>query len=572
LPVASFASIVLIDFDGHGIDMAQHRTIGSKLAAGVLTVGVVCVGLQSLDEKAAAADSPSCEDYPTHTFLSDRIVADRLLVLPKDRRRELPPPCTERVSEAAVLPGTSGAAASGDLNGLFDGTRAPLERLQNGFDLYSWLSFATLNLPADPAVPFGTPDAQTIWEATFLPVDQVVRFHDDRENFNLLNLPPECDRIQEASPPTMFVAIDEVAFNQPFRAGPLIDQRGNYSLNTISMNAVMRDYIRDRRLGTYAGQQSFAGVIDFPSGERAAEAIGSIMIKASWRVLTDSDDPREFHTAKAYRFFPGTKSSASTCDVRTLGLVGLHVVHKTESRRQWIWSTFEHVRNVPSIDDLRRSSLPHDSYFFFDVEAKRDPCLASETRDGCTPGVVNQPPGQPWSPRAPGSRKSQIVRTEPIRADTQTINRAAHAFLRPPNVWTHYQLVGTQWPADRDCASESDGTKANEQPDPTCAPVPQFLPNSTLESYLQHDIGSSGGVPQSTSSCIGCHNNAVAYQKIDFGDELNLSRASAPCTGKSPKVACSSASDFTFILERVCAPMVDLGTGKPDPDRCRRDH
>ena len=35
----------------------------------------------------------------------------------------------------------------------------------------------------------------------------------------------------------------------------------------------------------------------------------------------------------------------------TLGLVGLHIVHKTDSEPQWIWSTFEHVNNVPAAAD-----------------------------------------------------------------------------------------------------------------------------------------------------------------------------------------------------------------------------
>ena len=32
-------------------------------------------------------------------------------------------------------------------------------------------------------------------------------------------------------------------------------------------------------------------------------------------------------------------------------LVGLHIVYKTPSRPQWIWSTFRHVDNVPELDD-----------------------------------------------------------------------------------------------------------------------------------------------------------------------------------------------------------------------------
>ena len=35
------------------------------------------------------------------------------------------------------------------------------------------------------------------------------------------------------------------------------------------------------------------------------------------------------------------------CAPTLVGLVGLHIVQKTKSRPQWIWSTFEQVDNVP---------------------------------------------------------------------------------------------------------------------------------------------------------------------------------------------------------------------------------
>ena len=31
-----------------------------------------------------------------------------------------------------------------------------------------------------------------------------------------------------------------------------------------------------------------------------------------------------------------------------MGLVGLHIAHKTQHQPNWIWSTFEHVANAPT--------------------------------------------------------------------------------------------------------------------------------------------------------------------------------------------------------------------------------
>ena len=48
----------------------------------------------------------------------------------------------------------------------------------------------------------------------------------------------------------------EETFNQPFKTGPLIDQRRNYALFDILMNKPMFDYIVDQQLYSQAGQQS----------------------------------------------------------------------------------------------------------------------------------------------------------------------------------------------------------------------------------------------------------------------------------------------------------------------------
>jgi mono/diheme cytochrome c family protein len=65
----------------------------------------------------------------------------------------------------------------------------------------------------------------------------------------------------------------------------------------------------------------------------------------------------------------------------------------------------------------------------------------------------------------------------------------------------------------------------------TCAPVPTFFANSTLETYSQ------GNVPLASSSCIACHGNAVGFQK----------GASNRQQGK-PSL---NQSDFTFMLEKA---------------------
>ena len=54
---------------------------------------------------------------------------------------------------------------------------------------------------------------------------------------------------------------------------------------------------------------------------------------------------------------PGTHS----CEEKKVALVGLHFVHKTKSRPQWIWTTFEHIDNVPDPD---QDPTPGKTYTF----------------------------------------------------------------------------------------------------------------------------------------------------------------------------------------------------------------
>ena len=55
----------------------------------------------------------------------------------------------------------------------------------------------------------------------------------------------------------------------------------------------------------------------------------------------------------------------------TVGLVGLHIVQRTPSRPQWIWSTFEQVDNVPPPDYVppRPPALPSQTFTFNDGTA-----------------------------------------------------------------------------------------------------------------------------------------------------------------------------------------------------------
>ena len=254
---------------------------------------------------------------------------------------------------------------------------------------------------------------------------------------------------------------------------------------------------------------------------------GGIIIKVSWKILDSEAEKRRFHTVDAViSMLPEHGSTQRRCVRKTLGLIGFHVMHKTVRRLQWIWTSFEHVDNVPEQSEIgKRKSW--NFYQFCNTRA-------------CLP--VNQTPPRPWEPKPSlglkfdGPFRSQIVRVTPLTEDTKRMNKKFQEILRG-TVWENYMLLSTQWPSDFECAKQNaadakpelaPNTDLEKAPDMNCAPAPTFLANSTLETYSQ------GDVPLASSSCMACHGNATSYQRP-----------------KSPNDVYFNQSDFTFTLEKA---------------------
>lgn len=442
----------------------------------LLVLAMLCC----VDSARAATD---CHNYLVNTNVTQALLSSRVQ-----------PPCTE-----VVRLDTSGFPN-------------PLDSLQHGFDLYSWLTFVALNSPADAKSNFG-PNVPTVWES-WKQLTDVMLPNGDKPEWTSPHVVPEACR-SKAGSETMIVQMMDESFNQPFKSGPLIDQDGDYALFVIFMNKPMFDYIVENGLYSQRGQMNFTGPVDFPSGSKSGDGtLGAVMVKASWKVLKDDRDA-DFHTIKALVYTPASEDGKipATCEVRKLGLVGFHVGHKTENRQQWVWTTFEHIRNVPTQADVDAKRV-NGRYNFYDPSCPASKC------------PVNQTPPWPWDPHNPPSGfKSQITRVVPPSEDAMKINTAARSTPGVSgSVWSNYMLVSTQWPSDFSCASDKD---PHAHPDPTCAPAPVFLANTTLETFSQEQPTSRQGVPLASSSCISCHNNATTHHVQ------------------------ATPSDFTFILEKA---------------------
>jgi hypothetical protein len=454
-------------------------------------------------------------------------------------------PCQENVFTERPKGDSAGTEATG------------LENLQRGFDFYSWRTFIALNAPADRSpIEQAQADTATLWEdvSSFKqlldimlpPGSKEPTWPPDAEGVKTEHerlVPKECRNQPQQRRDGMIVKMIEESFNEPFKTGPLIDQSGHYAIFDILMNRQMFKYIMDHNLNTKAGQARNSDLsVDFPAGQNQDPDktpdpfIGAFMLKVSWKILSQSEiEAKNFHMVDALVLMPppGDPIAGRQCLPEKLGLIGFHAVHKTVSRPQWIWTSFEHIKNVPDKDEVVAKKLD-GPYNFFSVDCG----------DQCP--VENATPPRPWDPdpalklsfRKDNSFKSQIVRETPLTNAAKNMNTIFHSMLPNNSVWRHYMLISTQWPSAFACTSlhSASGVPAPhtdfvKQPDMTCSPAPTFLANSTLETYSQ------GDVPLASSSCIACHGNAVGFQQS--------------ASNRQPDKANLDQSDFTFMLEKA---------------------
>jgi len=443
--------------------------------------------------------------------------------------------------------------------------------VQRKFDIFAWQEFVALNWPpGKPGQPgpgtIGksvTGDNSTVWE-TYMADSQVFQpgAAPPAPWGTPQKIPSFCPVIPTALKGKVHTILPLIAkgdvqdeFTEAFTNSPLIDVNGRYTRYEIRMNQVEFNKILQGSADSPAPAKPWyipanqIAPISFPAGVWQTDQIGAMEVKAAWRQISSSQASR-YHTAWAYiTYAPGANNMNTKCAGPFLmGLVGLHIIHKTASGPQWIWATFEQVDNAPSAP-----VIGHYSYY------NNPKCTFS-------PACANQQPTPPAGGWSGDPSKTyppvQVIRATPIppqKSDPKTgINPVFQALLRqvnPKSVWQYYQLVDSQWPQrpgtvqnPNECyhnpSNPSDpynfacnGPKGDQGP----GPVPQSLTNTTLETYFQQMPGNKQAF---MGNCMGCHSNGTLAN-------------GAP----NPNLY----SDFSFLLGNAQPP-----SNAPNPPRVLR--
>jgi hypothetical protein len=309
-----------------------------------------------------------------------------------------------------------------------------------------------------------------------------------------------------------FLDFNQSAFLPGVAANPLVAQNRTYVRYEVRVNEP--EYSALALSGWSQGE-------DLPDAAHPAHLpAGSIAVKAAWRLLTTADTPAiraRYYVVENAEVVDVAKTLAAgrtVCSKNDVALVGLHIVIKTKYRPQGVWSTFEHVDNVPPAGagearepDARDAGAP---YSFFDG-SKPDRGLWPTFGSPDTLPVSQQNP--PKIDPAP----MQVVRRHPIHPSTMAMNRAYWALPGiKGTVWEHYMLVANQWPTLTNPAGpQNDGAyfpglaiapdAPRENYQSADAPK-ENLVNTTIETYLQDP----------PSSCMSCHQSVSNALGRDF--------------------------------------------------------
>ena len=386
------------------------------------------------------------------------------------------------------------------------------------FDDFSWRSFLALNWPAAPDARGQADTTKTLSDHDSIRVWETWKA--DYEAFQ-----------PGGSPPTEWISYDAVTpcINLPYQNGgkarllaafskfnnfaeadfgadgnPLVAHNRTYTRYEVRVNRTEYDFIRDNKLYMRSTLDALTTPLRFTPN--------SIEVKAAWKQLTASEvaaATTRYYVIKAAVLDP---LNNDVCDDRFMALVGFHIVQKTLLRPQWVWSSFEHVDNVPQFGDAH----PTGTFSY------NDPALPQQLIPSAEP-----PPLSSSNPPLPSPVPMQVIRQVDIRSqradDTKATNLRYQTALAG-SIWANYQLVLTQWPTQ---------TTDPTQPFPENISGNPFPPDSTqgavgntvLETYHQTD-----------SSCMDCHDMARSQLHTDFVFFINL-RAQPPSRNVFEKIS-----------------------------------
>jgi hypothetical protein len=315
--------------------------------------------------------------------------------------------------------------------------------------------------------------------------------------------------------------IDNTADSGVFEAQvgtPIVDQRGRWVHYGVHLNQAMYNYLLACNLWQTACFNQFGANVSFPSGPPVAQ--NSIEAKTAWRVMETCklpDSPKEgckpdnlanFYTTLA-AVQPYSAADPS-CHTLIVGLVGMHIVSKTPTHPEFIWSSFENLTNDPACTE--GAAPPAGGWSFNNPNCSGPNCATNTYFNPCAPPPNTFDPGC-TKPNIPTQVCAQNPTGGDNTGDIPAVNASVAAMLPVGSTWKNYYLLGTEWT-----------TNGDKNPPAQVGSV--SLANSTAETYVQGPIG-----------CFNCHQNSFT-----------------PSTGNAPQADFSHLFGSVQTTSTTCTP------------------
>jgi hypothetical protein len=359
------------------------------------------------------------------------------------------------------------------------------------FDDFSWREFVAMVWPAANGQRGVADTSKTAGDAgprvfeTFKSLWEV--FHDDGsapQPFNRYDAPAR-NACNVATGFGDVVLASKSGFDDIGQAGvgelvgPLVAQNGRYVRYQTLYNQIAYDYIVSNKLYLRANlppvptPRPDLPMVQFP--------VGSVAVKAAWLNLEGFSDAQKarFYSRRAVVKDPDTGS----CSEITMGLVGLHIVVKTRSRPQWIWSSFEQIDGEPP------KQFGGTGKFTFNDGDKKN---AMPAENPLTLAPLAKEPATPFN----------LVRSVmmPIHPKTELMTLVYQRLLhRTP--WEFYQIVTTQWP-------RLEGNQAAPVPATQGGEITTTFPGAGATSAFANLTIETFDQSRPQLGCMSCHNQA----------------------------------------------------------------
>lgn len=275
--------------------------------------------------------------------------------------------------------------------------------------------------------------------------------------------------------------------------GILVDKNGRAVYTSLIINDVYRNWVIENNLYIPDSLYDFHDTSDFP--------IGSMSIKASWKIVGNGEDMSNYYTTTAdIQLLANVNGKVVIPENPKIqhnvkvALVGLHIAIVVNGHPEFIWATFENKYNAPTFKPEQTMNEPvSDSNFtFYDAGTIAADCNVNNAftlkLDEATQKLSPITQAALQFKDGGGSDNNQN--------NINMLNESVHKQLPANSIWQNYFEVGAVWFDTSKAVLVPNWTPNADSLNRITGSVK--LSNSTIETFTQSIV--------TQNECFSCHN------------------------------------------------------------------